>query len=94
MSVTAVVIEIPGEIGWTSRKESIASLNGTRITNSTTPSIMPATISYSNQEKRNHHFQKVYEMALSRLTARECMPKYSLLEETKMQKMQAARNPK
>lgn len=55
---------------------------------------MPATISYSNQEKRNHHFQKVYEMALSRLTARECMPKYSLLEETKMQKMQAARNPK
>ena len=33
-------------------------------------------------------------MALSRLTARECMPKYSLLEETKMQKMQAARNPK
>jgi len=48
MSVTAVVIRIPGEAEWVSRKESIASLNGTRTASITTPSIIPATISFKN----------------------------------------------
>ena len=51
MSVTAVVIKIPGEAGWVSRKESTASVNGTRTTNNTTPSNIPATISFKNHRK-------------------------------------------